>query len=214
MTHAEADKIARSLVAWGARGILNARLSAEGDRIVFGGTGARTGTHSLDVGASSRDRVLTHWRGFVMNNGGALTEPEAPHKTPPAQLDREIAEVLKTPPVGKQRVRRLAVVTFWGRPGYKAGGEQKLVEFTKSDRFAQAWNASGQRFNKSYEIDTHDKGKAFAGYVRPDGSIDPLYPARKEPDSGVKNIRPATLKDLKRFKFKLPPGHTLAEQLS
>lgn len=134
-------------------------------------------------------------------------------KTPPAQLDREIAEALQKPAEasGKPRVRRLAVVTFWGRPDYKAGGQQQLVEFMTSERFARAWNVSGQRFNTSYQIDTKNKGKAFGGYVLPDGSIDPRYPARSEPDYGVKSIRPATIKDLQRFKFKLRPGHVIAD---
>lgn len=221
MTNAEAVQLAQQLVAWDGLGQYRITAEVVGDRIVFGGAGARHGTHSLDIGASSRERVLAHWRGFVTTNGGVPTEPlPEPPKKSPAQLDREIAAALQYPPARvapqaaqarQQRVRRLAVVTFWGRPKYKAGGEQKLVEFTTSDRFARAWNSSGQRFNKSYEIDTQDTGKAYGGYVREDGSIDPRYPARAEPDSGVKSIRPATLKDLKYFKFKLPPGHALAE---
>jgi hypothetical protein len=227
----EAQKLAQTLSAWGERGILVARISADGDQIVFGGTGAKTGTHGLDINSSSRDRVLAHWRGFVTNNGGTLpvepTPTPPPVKTPPAQLDREIKEALRRPlrpptpfdddlargqQPAQHHVRRLAVVTYWGDPKTKAGGKQQLVEFTRStgDRNARAWNANKRRFNK-YVIDTQDMGKAYGGYVLPDGSIDPRNPARAEPDYGVKNVRPAALKDLKHFHFKLPSGHTLAD---
>jgi hypothetical protein len=242
MKYDEALKLAQALSAWGERGILLARISADGDQIVFGGTGAKTGTHGLDINSSSRDRVLAHWRGFVTNNGGTLpvepTPPPPPVKTPAAQLNREIAESLRRPlrpptpfdddrttdsspfldallarrQPAQQHVRRMAVVTYWGDPQTKAGGKQQLVEFTRStgDRDARAWNASSRRFNK-YMIDTQLKGEIFKGSVLPDGSIDPRNPARAEPDWGVKSLRPATLKDLKRFHFKLPEGHTLAE---
>lgn len=220
MTSGEAEALAATLHATGNGHTLRAVVN--GEWITF--TGGSRGVHSLAFAVSSPARVLAHWSGYAASNGVQVApvkrQPEPARKTS-AQLDREIAAALQHPPaqpvqaptIGKQRVRRMAVVTFWGRSYYKAGGEQKLVEFWTSDRFARAWNSSGQRFNKSYEIDTHDKGKAFGGYVREDGSIDPRYPAQDEPSHGVKSIRPATLKDLKRFKFKLPLGHTLAERI-
>jgi len=217
MTHAEAVQLARSLIAWGAFG--QARITAEviGDRIVFGGPGARSGTHSLDIATSSRDRVLAHWRGFVTTNGGVPTDPTPqPMRKSAAQLDREIATALRQPllpptpfdedlpqarhPI-RHHVRRLVVVTYWGDPQHKAGGRQQLGEFTTSDRYARAWLANSQRFAK-YEIDTHQKGTAYSGGPVAPGDV---------PAHGVKSLRPATLKDLKRFHFKLREGHTLAE---
>ena len=209
MTNAEANRLARGLSAWGTRGILVARV--EGDRIVFGGTGAKTGTHGLDINSSSRDRVLAHWRGFVTNNGGTLPEPtpvQTPiKKTPPAQLDREIAAALSQPvPVAQRQpiphhIRRMVVVTYWGDPQHKAGGQQQLGELTRSDRYARAWLANSQHFAK-YEIDTQQEGTGYGGR--------PLAPG-EVPSHGVKSVRPATLKDLKRFHFKLKEGHTLAD---
>jgi hypothetical protein len=224
MKHDEAQKLAQTLSAWGEKGILIARISADGDQIVFGGTGAKTGTHGLDINSSSRERVLAHWRGFVTNNGGTIpvepTPVSPPVKTPPAQLDREIAAALRQPtrtalrqptpfdadlsrdrqPI-RHHVRRLVVVTYWGDPQHKAGGRQQLGEFTTSDRYARAWLANSQRFAK-YEIDTHQKGTAYSGGPVAPGDV---------PAHGVKSLRPATLKDLKRFHFKLHEGHTLAE---
>jgi hypothetical protein len=58
------------------------------------------------------------------------------------------------------------------------------------------WNVRGQRFNRSYTIDTLYQEKIRAGDTEPRG--------------GIKDIRPATLADLKRFKFTLKPEQTLA----
>lgn len=207
MTAAEAEALAATLHA--SRNALHAVVN--GEWITFsGGTQRRHVRYAF----LPPENVQARWALYASQNNARVVP--APAKTA-RQLDVEIAEALSerapTQTARKQRVRRMAIVTFWGRPNYKAGGQQRLVEFTTSDRFARAWNASGQRFNKSYEIDTQDRGKAFGGYVREDGSIDPNYPARAEPDVGVKSIRPATLKDLKRFKFTLPPGHVLAERI-
>ena len=45
------------------------RLSAvvHEDRIVF--IGGDRGGHSVDIGSSSRERVLAHWAGYCKNNG-------------------------------------------------------------------------------------------------------------------------------------------------
>lgn len=206
MTHTEAEQLARSLVAWDGSGRARITASVIGDRIVFGGEGARSGTHSLDIGSSSRDRVLAHWRGFVTTNGGVPIDPptSAPtppptRKTPPAQLDREIAAVLSRPaPVAPRtpHIRRMVVVAYWG------DGKRQLGEFTGSDRYARAWSGHGQRWLRSYEIDTQQKPTGYGGR--------PIAPG-ESPTHGVKSVRPATLKDLKSFHFKLPEGHTLAD---
>lgn len=145
-----------------------------GDWIIFGGPAAKSGVHSLSIPASSAERVLTHWKGFVANNITAVM----------AQAERQIA-------VPAPRVRRMAVVTYWRK------GDRALIEYiAKSERYARVWNVRGQRFNRSYTIDTLDRGE-----------ISPHY---AQPQSGIKDLRPATLEDLKRFKFKLRPGQTLA----
>ncbi len=97
---------------------------------------------------------------------------------------------------GRQpRVRRMIVVTDLVRRGHS-----QLGEFTRSDRYARAWNASGRRFNK-YEIDTQAETEGYAGDTR--------IPARAS--VAFYKWRPATLKDLTHFHFKLPPGDTLAD---
>ena len=146
-----------------------------GDWIIFGGPAAKSGGHSLSIAASSAERVLTHWKGFVANN---IT-------TVMAQAERQIAAA------PAPRPRRLAVVTFWRK------GDRALIEYiAKSERYARVWNVRGQRFNRSYTIDTLDRGTTSPHYA--------------QPQSGIKDLRPATLEDLKRFKFKLRSGQVLA----
>ena len=46
---------------------LKLRADVKEDRIVF--SGGQQGSHSLDVAASSRARVLAHWEGYCEQNG-------------------------------------------------------------------------------------------------------------------------------------------------
>lgn len=43
------------------------RAIIEGDRIAF--IGGRSGSHSLDIGCSSPERIAAHWNGYIANQG-------------------------------------------------------------------------------------------------------------------------------------------------
>lgn len=211
MTPDEASALAATLHASGNG--LALRAVVHGDHIVF--TGGSKGEHSLAISVSSPARVLAHWSGYVTSNGlpmpaVAKVAPTAAKVKPKTakQLDAEIAVALAKPRVKSAllapalssrpaRTRPLAVVTYWGK------GQRALVEYVPGGgrRYARVWNVRGQRWNRSYEIDTHDKGTIWQG--------DATHPPNKEPSSGVRDIRPATLTDLKRFKFKLKSGDTI-----
>ena len=65
MTHAEADNLIATLPQPGGL-----RLHREDDRIVM--TGGKFGDHAISTKASSGERLLTHWRGYVETNGQTL----------------------------------------------------------------------------------------------------------------------------------------------
>lgn len=65
MTVVEADALIASLPQPG-----NLRLYREGDRIVM--DGGTWGPHLISVGVSSAERLLTHWKGYVENQGLSL----------------------------------------------------------------------------------------------------------------------------------------------
>ena len=67
MTTAEADKLIATLPK--PSGL---RLYREGDWILM--AGGTSGPHSIPVGPSSGQRLLTHWQGYV-NNQGLSIEP-------------------------------------------------------------------------------------------------------------------------------------------
>jgi hypothetical protein len=65
VTAAEADNLIATLPTPGPL-----RLQREGDWIVM--TGGKTGSHEIDTKASSAERLLIHWKGYVENNGYSL----------------------------------------------------------------------------------------------------------------------------------------------
>lgn len=65
MTSSEADNLIATLPKPGGL-----RLFREGDRIVM--EGGKWGAHSLSVPASSGERLIVHWRGYVENQGLSL----------------------------------------------------------------------------------------------------------------------------------------------
>ncbi|HSX23418.1 MAG TPA: hypothetical protein VLE97_11645 [Gaiellaceae bacterium] len=65
MTNSEADALIASLPQPG-----NLRLYRDGDRIVM--DGGKWGPHLISVGVSSAERLLTHWKGYVENQGLSL----------------------------------------------------------------------------------------------------------------------------------------------
>jgi hypothetical protein len=65
MTNTEADNLIATLPKPGAL-----RLYREGDQIVM--DGGRWGAHTLSAKVSSGERLLTHWKGYVENQGLSL----------------------------------------------------------------------------------------------------------------------------------------------
>jgi hypothetical protein len=65
MTNAEADALIETLPQ--PRGL---RLAREGERIVM--SGGQHGSHSITTRESSAERLLSHWQGYVENNGRTL----------------------------------------------------------------------------------------------------------------------------------------------
>jgi hypothetical protein len=65
MTAAEADNLIATLPK--PNGL---KLFREGDQIVM--SGGRWGSHSLSAKVSSAERLLTHWKGYVENQGLSL----------------------------------------------------------------------------------------------------------------------------------------------
>ena len=66
MTKSQAKRLSKNL----RRGNCSAKVSK--NQIVFCGP---SGEHSLDLRVSSLERVLSHWRGFCLNNGCKPFEP-------------------------------------------------------------------------------------------------------------------------------------------
>lgn len=71
MTNSETDNLIATLPKPG--GLL---LFREGDRIVM--DGGKWGAHTLSVGASSGERLLVHWKGYVESNGQTLGPAYSP----------------------------------------------------------------------------------------------------------------------------------------
>jgi hypothetical protein len=65
MTSTEADNLIATLPKPGAL-----QIYREGDRIVM--DGGKYGPHAISTGASSGERLLAHWRGYVETNGYSL----------------------------------------------------------------------------------------------------------------------------------------------
>ena len=65
MTPSEADNLIATLPKPGGL-----QLSREGDQIVM--TGGKWGPHSISARVSSAERLLTHWKGYVENQGLSL----------------------------------------------------------------------------------------------------------------------------------------------
>jgi hypothetical protein len=74
MTNSETDNLIETLPK--PKGL---RLSREDDRIVM--DGGKWGAHTLSVGATSAERLLVHWKGYVTNNGLTLGSAYLPHTT-------------------------------------------------------------------------------------------------------------------------------------
>lgn len=79
MTHAQADALIKTLPKPG-----RLRLYREGDWIMM--TGGESGSHSIAVGPSSAERLLTHWRGYVENQ-------KLGHPIPTPQVAEVIASI-------------------------------------------------------------------------------------------------------------------------
>ena len=73
MTATEADNLIASLPKPGGL-----RLFREDDQIVM--TGGKWGSHSISAKVSSAERLLTHWKGYVENQGLSLGPDYAPPK--------------------------------------------------------------------------------------------------------------------------------------
>ena len=86
MTSSEADNLIATLPK--PAGL---RLYREGDWIMM--TGGKHGGHSLAVGPSSGQRLLTHWQGYVKNQGLSL-EPVAAALAEMSQLARNAYRAL------------------------------------------------------------------------------------------------------------------------
>jgi hypothetical protein len=71
MTNSETDNLIASLPKPGGL-----RLFREVDRIVM--DGGKWGAHTLSVGASSGERLLVHWKGYVESNGQTLGPAYSP----------------------------------------------------------------------------------------------------------------------------------------
>ena len=65
MTNAEADNLIATLPKPGGL-----QIYREDDRIVM--DGGKYGAHAISTGASSGERLLAHWRGYVETNGYSL----------------------------------------------------------------------------------------------------------------------------------------------
>lgn len=65
MTTSEADNLIATLPKPGGL-----QLFREDDQIVM--TGGKFGSHSISTKASSAERLLVHWKGYVENNGYSL----------------------------------------------------------------------------------------------------------------------------------------------
>jgi hypothetical protein len=85
VTHTEADNLIATLPK--PRGL---RLYREGDWIMMAGG---QGSHSIAVGPSSGQRLLTHWQGYVKQQGLAL-KPVADVIADVSQLAREAYRAL------------------------------------------------------------------------------------------------------------------------
>ena len=82
MTNAEADNLIETLPKPGGL-----KIYRDGKFITM--AGGKTGTHSISVPASTAERLLTHWTGYVENNGLSLGQSFDRSKFDPlAQLSR------------------------------------------------------------------------------------------------------------------------------
>jgi hypothetical protein len=86
MSNAEADALIASLPKPGGL-----QLSREGDRIMM--TGGKWGAHSLSVPASSGERLLVHWKGYVENNGYSLGPSYTTRQLPPSASHERVPVV-------------------------------------------------------------------------------------------------------------------------
>lgn len=86
VTRSEADNLIATLPKPGGL-----RLYREGDWIMM--TGGKRGSHSIAVGPSSGQRLLTHWQGYVGNQGLSI-EPVAAALAGVSQLARSAYRVL------------------------------------------------------------------------------------------------------------------------
>lgn len=70
MTSSQAKRLAKNLRRRCPRGVCTAKVVK--NQIRFSGP---SGEHSLDLRVSDLERVLSHWRGFCLNNGCKPFEP-------------------------------------------------------------------------------------------------------------------------------------------
>lgn len=85
MTSAEADALIESLPKPGGL-----RLFREGDQIVM--DGGTWGSHSISAKISSGARLLTHWKGYVENQGLTLGPGYAPTRPSALAPDYAVGE--------------------------------------------------------------------------------------------------------------------------
>src|SRR5277367_2741541 len=103
MTNAETDALIASLPQPGGL-----RLFREGDAIVM--TGGKWGSHSISVPASSAERLIVHWKGYVENQGLSLGPDYRRAETP-----RPASEIARDFEPGDK-------VTFYSASYSAAGG--------------------------------------------------------------------------------------------
>ncbi|HSX23417.1 MAG TPA: hypothetical protein VLE97_11640 [Gaiellaceae bacterium] len=90
MTSAQADALIASLPKPGGL-----RLTREGDQIVM--SGGKHGSHSINTRASSAERLIIHWKGYVQNQGLSLG-PDYSQSAPTmhvSQLARAVYRALR-----------------------------------------------------------------------------------------------------------------------
>lgn len=123
-----AKKLAKSLAANvgnGPYGCRRLRAEVAGDRVVF--TGGAQGEHSLDIGASSVERMLAHWAGYIENNGWRVDVGDVvmfPSASSPSGYRKGVVEA-----VGPKRV----VVSY----SFKHGGRAAPKPVSRGDIIAR-----------------------------------------------------------------------------
>lgn len=123
MTNAEADALIASLPQPG-----NLRLYRDMDRIVM--EGGKWGPHLISVGVSDGARLITHWKGYVENNGLSLGPDYTRTETP--RTAREMGAALADLQPGEKVMFESASAPKGWRGGtvVRATPKRVLVEYS------------------------------------------------------------------------------------